>query len=94
MGKEASMLKVVERDEIAKRVDELDREIMSETARLKALNDTDADIPLDELAAMCERQIERNSYLVKVGVMGRELLDDARERHRRVLAMMNGGGRR
>jgi hypothetical protein len=88
MPKEARMLNIVEHDEIGRRVDEIDAEIIAETARLAALNDADADIPLDELAAMCERQIERNSYLVRVGVMPRELLDDAIGRHRRVLAMI------
>jgi hypothetical protein len=93
MRREARMLKVVERDEIAKRVDEIDAEIVAETARLRALNDAEVEIPLAELAAMIERQIERNSYLVEVGVMPKELLLDAVKRHRRVLAMMRGGRR-
>jgi hypothetical protein len=88
---EARMLRLVtERDEVAKRVDEIDAEILAETVRLRALNDADADIPLEELAAMAERNIERNTWLVANGVIPRELLDDAVRRHRRIRAMMNG----
>jgi hypothetical protein len=89
MGKEAKMLlKTVGRDEIGRRVDEIDAEIIAETQRLRALNEAEVEIALPELAAMCERQIERDSYLVEVGVMPRELLDEAISRHRRVLRMI------
>jgi hypothetical protein len=89
--KEAGMLKVVERDEVTRRVDEIDREIVAETARLRALNDGEVAVPLAELAAMAERNIERNEFLHANGVIPRDLLDDAVKRHRRIIAMMRRG---
>jgi hypothetical protein len=77
---------------VAKRVDEIDAEIVAETARLRALNDSDVAVPLAELAAMAERQIQRNTFLVEHNVIPRELLDDAVKRHRRIIRMMNGRG--
>jgi hypothetical protein len=69
-------------------VAELDAEIVAETARLRALNEAEEPLPLEELASMCERQIERNKFLLKHGVIPRELYLDAVHRHRRIIAMM------
>jgi hypothetical protein len=75
---------------VADAVDEMDAEIVAETVRLRALNDGEVTLPLAELAAMVERQIERNQFLCANGVIPKSLLDDAVNRHRRIRALMAG----
>jgi hypothetical protein len=69
----------------------IDAELLALTQRLREANEGGEALPLEELAAMVERQIERNRFLVDNGVIPRELLDDAVKRQQRIRKMMNGG---
>jgi hypothetical protein len=65
-------------------VAQIDRETLTVSARLRAANEADIAIPLPELAAIAERDVERSRYLVEVGVIPPEFLDDAILRARRI----------
>lgn len=76
---------------VVEAVDAIDRECLAVTQRLREANEADLAIPLEELAALAERDVERCRFLVDHEVIPPELFDDAVLRSRRIRAMMSGG---